>query len=776
MNEQIKTPKGIKIIASLMFVIGLIIFVHSGCGLLCNEPTVVTPNKDSIVVDATNIKGEVPSILMSNIWIAHPGPGDRYINEKFFSENIPSVIHLTLHTLLPITTSFVDFQRKLRDYLTTEAASIIIENAKKYDSIIIVGFDPAPMPTWLSSRPGDTRLSVIGADWTIQQSSPPKDYEVWANVVKATLEFFIRERGVSARNMGFYVGHEPNRDWLGSEESLFRYYESAARAAKEISNEIKVGGIGPWDLTSAKLDCDFHGYSRPVKELCIKEGGWADPEREPLLKNFIEYVSKNNVPIDFVNWHCFQKLPAHKFMDEGEIVIQWLRDNRLDNVKLFPSDWTYWGGPYPADYLDTEESAAYIIPALYYMWKGGIHWHGHDFDVSWWQVEDEVSAKRKGSTFIGNWSIFTKEGDGIIKPVYNAFKLLSMTTGPEGEKIPQIIEIDFSTEGTVTAISTIKDNGIYLLLSNFIPKGGRLKTYILGTLERGMDFSEDEKKLIFKYRQEGVGADKGKRREIFLQCKDKLISELKDPKKIEALDFLAKVYMCPANKMDLNFLLDASRDLKYPENQRIAAMALNTLNAAKGPKNINIDFKNLPFDKKAVLTTYTIDSINSNAGSLNKRTEPEKTNTPCGIGGVVDKAVWDAKAEARREGVKAASEYLLSLGYPKKVVESLKDELKNFKEKKGRKEYIDELATKVSKRLSRPKEKVKKDLGKAFQRYTETCDAAYYNSIDKINNWKEVSIEGSKKTKVVDLINKRYALTLNMEPNSIWLVILSEKK
>lgn len=29
-----KTPKGIKIIASLMFVIGLIIFVHSGCGLL----------------------------------------------------------------------------------------------------------------------------------------------------------------------------------------------------------------------------------------------------------------------------------------------------------------------------------------------------------------------------------------------------------------------------------------------------------------------------------------------------------------------------------------------------------------------------------------------------------------------------------------------------------------------------------------------------------------------------------------------------------------------
>ncbi|MDI6752177.1 MAG: hypothetical protein QME07_04885 [bacterium] len=34
MDEQIKTPKGIKIIAGLMFVIGLIIFVHSGCGLL----------------------------------------------------------------------------------------------------------------------------------------------------------------------------------------------------------------------------------------------------------------------------------------------------------------------------------------------------------------------------------------------------------------------------------------------------------------------------------------------------------------------------------------------------------------------------------------------------------------------------------------------------------------------------------------------------------------------------------------------------------------------
>ncbi len=34
MNEQHKTPNEIKIIASLMFIIGLIIFVHSGCGLL----------------------------------------------------------------------------------------------------------------------------------------------------------------------------------------------------------------------------------------------------------------------------------------------------------------------------------------------------------------------------------------------------------------------------------------------------------------------------------------------------------------------------------------------------------------------------------------------------------------------------------------------------------------------------------------------------------------------------------------------------------------------
>jgi hypothetical protein len=34
MNTPTKSPKGIKIIAGLMFVIGIIIFVHSGCGLL----------------------------------------------------------------------------------------------------------------------------------------------------------------------------------------------------------------------------------------------------------------------------------------------------------------------------------------------------------------------------------------------------------------------------------------------------------------------------------------------------------------------------------------------------------------------------------------------------------------------------------------------------------------------------------------------------------------------------------------------------------------------
>ena len=180
-------------------------------------------------------------------------------------------------------------------------------------------------------------------------------------------------------NLGYLIGHEPNIEWAGDEQSLFEYYAVTARAAKAVDSSILVGGLGPWSFSSSRPPCNHSGFSAAAKTLCQHED-WTDPDAGPLLDQFTNYVVANNLPLDFLNWHSLGVAPLWL---EAELagVKQRLAAKDLGNVKLFPSDWTYWEGPYPSGYLDTAETASYIPSALAHMWLAGVDWHGHDFDV-----------------------------------------------------------------------------------------------------------------------------------------------------------------------------------------------------------------------------------------------------------------------------------------------------------------------------------------------------------------------------------------------------------
>lgn len=96
----------------------------------------------------------------------------------------------------------------------------------------------------------------------------------------------------------------------------------------------------------------------------------------------------------------------------------------------------------------------------------------------------------------------------------------------------------------------------------------------------------------------------------------------------------------------LTYLGEVSSNAKYPQTKIIASELSDTLKRTSSNKSLKIDFANLSFSPSAQATVYTIDSNNSNACKLNKKTEPSSTDTLCGIGGMVDKAVWQANADA----------------------------------------------------------------------------------------------------------------------------------
>ena len=173
------------------------------CGLGIN---ISIASDIEIVVDASAKTEQFSDVLSANIWISNLDQRKTvpYIVNKFFKENEPAVIQLTM-PFLRQTTNSDDFKIKLKEYFSTPIAINFIEHVKTYDPLVIVGYDPCPMPSWISSRSGDfTQVTAQSNFFDVQSCSPPKDYELWAEVVKYTIEY-LSDLGI--KRLGFYVGH-----------------------------------------------------------------------------------------------------------------------------------------------------------------------------------------------------------------------------------------------------------------------------------------------------------------------------------------------------------------------------------------------------------------------------------------------------------------------------------------------------------------------------------------------------------------------------------------
>lgn len=729
-----------------------------------------------VSVDASAIISPIPDIFAPNIWIANSKrPENKYITEKYLKENRPAVIHLTL-TSLKESKSIDDFKIRLKNYLQSEPVEIIISKVKEYNSTLIVGFETATMPGWLSSRSGDSNRAISHEGWTVEELSPPRDYNIWAEVVRYTLSQFVSQ-GVN--NLGFFVGWEPDIFWLGSEKTLFEYYKTAANAAKTLNRKILVGGIGSPHYKGGKGDCQTPIYTKHVQKLCEREGGWVARPGEPLTKYFIEYVAENNIPIDFINWHSFGAAPI-EFIEQGKNIRNWLSTNGLKDIILYVSDWTVWQGSLPATYLDTQESACYIVSSLYYMWKAGINWHGHDFDIDWWQTPE--FEYMKNSTFDGQWSVFTRpgrNGGGIVKPMYNALSALTLF-GYDGQGQKKLIKTSFPKEDTVVAIAAISDNNkeVSLLLSNYAPaKGEQLRKNLLSYLIQLMNL-ESERRIIGQCIQDQRKKENKGLQDVFA-CINKLKAMPITDEKKELLDLLTHSYKClqtPVCQQTIDCIKDKYNMLKYQDSKIAAKIIIDRIESSLNDKYVRINIANLPFRGKAKISTYRIDSSHSNSCSLNRKTAPVSSDSVCGIGGIIDKEIAEAIKKSREEKIKAANGYLTSKGYTNQELQWLKENFRIFtsgtQNNSGLGNTIEKLALKTNVTPS----ELRNDLEVTLKKVRKAGYQAYFGTIDRINNQPDVSIKGSEESYPIDVpASRMYDYDLIMEPNSVWLINISTK-
>ncbi len=647
-------------------------------------------NPFKITIDIEKIISPLPETYKPGIWIAGINK-DPFMIEKFFDDNIVGVVQLTapLPRLLRESKDFDDYKnRLLQAFIHDRLTYNILNRIKQSGAYLFIGHFGHPMPAWLASERVDKRYT--DSWWYATSVMPPKCYDFhcidahgkrvtgWAGIIEYTLSFFYNRIGI--KKLGYFLGHEQNKDWIGSEEDFYKLYKYTHLAANKVSPSILTGGVGPMSWDSKRMPCHRHHYNDTGLKLCKRTDLWSINGKEckdpliskaftgckPVLQNFLEYGERENLPVDFLNWHMFALPPyENEFNTIINAVNSWTGNNQAKNkksFKLYPGDWAYWSSSfassrqdnrnrwYPFDPTDTEENASYVVAMIHEMAQAGIQWHSHDFNIKDFDKEKVVYNERRGE-FIGDWPIFTDSG--IIKPVYNAFRAVSIFAGKNESELSNRLLTEYEKDRFIKAAASRTSDGSVtrVLVTNFIPTG----------------FMANRNKLN-------------------ILCKRLNDSEIEDLNCLELGRTIAKVLKKRGKRSseDISRGIE-SKVFKYlgVREEEIKAREKMTASIREAEELISVDMRALNLTRQIevvfktrdkgdyVLREYLIDGSHSNSCHVNKRTESKPSDTPCGINGELDIFAKRAKQEASGSAITKTKSYMIETGFSENEAEEI---------------------------------------------------------------------------------------------------------
>ncbi len=267
-----------------------------------------------------------------------------------------------------------------------------------YDGLLARGVRPfveiSFMPRKLAAR------DAIHPFWYKQNVAPPKDYAKWDALMCAFAQHLVERYGIDEVSKWYFeVWNEPNIDfWAGEpkQQTYFEFYDHTARALKSVSPRLRVGG----PATAA--------------------AHW--------IPAFLEHVSKDRVPIDFVSTHGYADDTVQDMFGTNEDIP--MRDRvcravqkvhgeiRASAMPDLPLMWTEWNVPSYGE-LHARDNW-YVGPALA---RDISQCDGSVNMMSWWTFDDvfeEGGVKRE--PFDGGFGLIAP--GRIKKPSFYDFSLL----------------------------------------------------------------------------------------------------------------------------------------------------------------------------------------------------------------------------------------------------------------------------------------------------------------------------------------------------------------
>lgn len=256
--------------------------------------------------------------------------------------------------------------------------------------------------------------------------SPPANWGDWAAVVKATIEHFSGRKGRNLSGVYYEVWNEPDLfgKWgIGKKPDYRLLYAYALRGASQAKNvnPFKIGGPA----------------------ITAPQENW--------LIQFLDYVDKNNLRLDFISWHRYAR-GVETFEKDLKNLESWLWQNPqfLYTEKLV----TEWGSD-PGNHQDHDSlfDAAHTIAVIRKLL-------GQVTLAFSFEIKDGPDPE--GKEYWGRWGLLTHETFGKHKkPRYQAIALLNRIGSNR---------LSLSGEGTwVTGLATKDKEIVKLLLVNFDP-------------------------------------------------------------------------------------------------------------------------------------------------------------------------------------------------------------------------------------------------------------------------------------------------------------------
>lgn len=267
-----------------------------------------------------------------------------------------------------------------------------------YDGLIQNGVHPfvelSFMPRKLAAE------DIAQSFWYKPIVSPPKNWSRWGDLISHFGEHLVDRYGIDEVSQWYFeVWNEPNLDFWAAdpkEQTYYQLYDTTAKALKAVNPRLRIGGPA------------------------TAQAAWVD--------RFIQHVTENNIPADFVSTHVYANDPADKVLGTKEpvsrtqLVCRAARKVR-DQVTLSPQPklpiiWsefnaTYWNEP---NVTDSDFMGPWLADTIRQC-------DGLTDMMSYWTFSDVFEEQGVvKEPFYGGFGLIAERG--LPKPSFNAFKLL----------------------------------------------------------------------------------------------------------------------------------------------------------------------------------------------------------------------------------------------------------------------------------------------------------------------------------------------------------------